>query len=304
MLGELECRTRRCQTGEKLTTCFFVSDLHGRVGHYEKLISRIAEEHPKVVLLGGDILPSGIGLSSRADVTYRDFVHDYLVPEFAQLRQLMADSYPRVFIILGNDDGRSEEAAILNAMAKGIWEYVQDKKTAVGDYTVYGYAYVPPTPFLLKDWERYDVSRYVDPGCVSPEEGRRTLPTSENESKYATIQQDLDRLAAGESLERAVFLFHTPPYKTHLDRAARDGKKIDHVPLDVHVGSIAVRRFIESRQPWITLHGHIHESARLTGFWKDQIGRTHLFSAAHDGPELALVRFSLENPENATRELI
>jgi len=30
---------------------------------------------------------------------------------------------------------------------------------------------VPPTPFLLKDWEKYDVSAYVDPGCVSPEEG-------------------------------------------------------------------------------------------------------------------------------------
>jgi len=52
------------------------------------------------------------------------------------------------------------------------------------------------------------------------------------------------------------------------------------------------------------LHGHIHESARLTGFWKDRIGRTHMFSAAHDGPELALVRFSLENPESATRQLI
>jgi Icc-related predicted phosphoesterase len=304
MLEDLECRTRRCQSGEELTTCFFVSDLHGRPGHYQKLISRIADEHPKVVFLGGDILPTGIGAFSQSDVTYQDFVQDYLIPEFTRLRHLMADSYPRVFIILGNDDGRSEEAAILNATAQGVWEYVHNQKTALGDYTVYGYAYVPPTPFLLKDWERYDVSRYVDPGCVSPEEGWRTMPVSEHEWKYATIQQDLDQLAAGQSLERAVFLFHTPPHKTHLDRAARDGKKIDHVPLDVHVGSIAVRRFIESRQPWITLHGHIHESARLTGFWKDRIGRTHMFSAAHDGPELALIRFSLEDPESATRQLL
>jgi uncharacterized protein len=70
------------------------------------------------------------------------------------------------------------------------------------------------------------------------------------------------------------------------------------------VGSIAVRRFIETRQPFITLHGHIHESPRLTGSWKDLIGRTHAFSAAHDGRELALVRFELEKPEEATRELI
>jgi Icc-related predicted phosphoesterase len=64
-----------------------------------------------------------------------------------------------------------------------------------------------------------------------------------------------------------------------------------------------MRRFIEARQPLLTLHGHVHESARLTGSWRDRIGRTHLFSAAHDGPELALVRFDLENLEAAWREL-
>ena len=76
------------------------------------------------------------------------------------------------------------------------------------------------------------------------------------------------------------------------------------MPLDVHVGSIAIRRFIEDRQPLVTLHGHVHESARLTGSWRDTIGRTHLFSAAHDGPELALVRFDLGDIASATRELI
>ena len=72
---------------------------------------------------------------------------------------------------------------------------------------------------------------------------------------------------------------------------------MDHAPLDVHVGSIAIRRFIEARQPLVTLHGHVHESARLTGAWQDRIGRTVCLSAAHDGPELALVRFDLEQPE-------
>lgn len=40
-----------------------------------------------------------------------------------------------------------------------------------------------------------------------------------------------------------------------------------YAPMDVHVGSIALRRFIEARQPLLTLHGHVHESARLTGSW-------------------------------------
>jgi Icc-related predicted phosphoesterase len=169
---------------------------------------------------------------------------------------------------------------------------------------VYGYACVPPTPFQLKDWERYDVSRFVDPGCYPPEEGWRTVPVSESELRSSTIQEDLEKLAGGDDLRLGIFLMHAPPYDTHLDRAALDGKSVDHVPIDVHVGSIAIRRFIEARQPLLTLHGHVHESARLTGSWRERIGRTWAISAAHDGPELALVRFDPENPGGAVRELL
>ena len=148
------------------------------------------------------------------------------------------------------------------------------------------------------------MSRYVDPGCVSPEEGTRTVSLPESEARYATIKEDLDRLIGSDPVQEAVFLFHSPPYQSKLDRAALDGKMIDHAPLDVHVGSIAIRRMIEQRQPLLTLHGHIHESARLTGSWRDRIGGTHMFSAAHDGPELALVRFDLDDLDAATRDLI
>ncbi len=157
---------------------------------------------------------------------------------------------------------------------------------------------------MLKDWERYDVSRYVPPGCVSPEEGYRSVLAEESEIKWATIQKDLASLVGGDPLDRAVFLFHTPPCDTSLDRAALDGRTYEHVPLDVHVGSIAVQRFIEEQQPLLTLHGHVHEAARLTGEWKIRIGRTVCINGAHDGPELALVRFDLESPEAATRDLL
>ena len=66
----------------------------------------------------------------------------------------------------------------------------------------------------------------------------------------------------------------------------------------------AIRRFIEERSPLVTLHGHVHESARLTGTWRCRIGRTHAFTAAHDGPELALIRFDPGDLEAATRELV
>jgi Icc-related predicted phosphoesterase len=174
----------------------------------------------------------------------------------------------------------------------------------LGPYMVYGYSHVPPTPFRLKDWERYDVSRYVDPGCVAPTDGWLSFPVSHRELEWSTITEDLQDLVGDADLSNSVFLFHSPPYKSNLDRAALDGQSVDHVPLDVHVGSVAIERFIEARQPLLTLHGHVHESARLTGEWRERIGRTHAFTAAHDGPELALVRFDLEDLGGATRELV
>ncbi|MBN1511312.1 MAG: hypothetical protein JXB13_04805 [Phycisphaerae bacterium] len=288
-----------------MATCFFVSDLHGRTNRYERLLSAVEQERPAAVFLGGDLLP--VGLESHHDLPpdQPEFLRGFLVPRLLALRERLGpDEYPRVFLILGNDDSRSEEPAVLAGVAEGIWEYVHQRRSALGDRDIYGYACIPPSPFALKDWERYDVSRYVDPGSLSPEEGRRTVPADRRDVHHGTIARDLDALVGGRSVERAIFLFHAPPHDTHLDRAALDDRTVDHVPLDVHVGSIAVRRFIEQRRPWITLHGHVHESARLTGHWRQPMAGTWCFSAAHDGPELALVRFDPDDPRSATRSLL
>jgi Icc-related predicted phosphoesterase len=287
-----------------VTTCYFVSDLHGHVRRYTKLFEAILSDPPDAVFIGGDLLPHGLVSKSHPAIPRADFVNDFLVAEFARLQKVLQDAYPRIFVILGNDDGRWPEEAFREASSRGTWQYIPNDKVRWREFLVYGYAYVPPTPFQLKDWDRYDVSRFVDPGSVSPEDGFYSVPVPENVKRYATIQNDLERLAGLESVEHALFLFHTPPYQSNLDRLSGHPGTIDHVPTDLHGGSIAVKRFIETRQPLITLHGHIHESPRITGSWKDRIGRTYAFSAAHDGPELALVRFSPEDPGSATRELL
>jgi Icc-related predicted phosphoesterase len=285
----------------KPMTCFFVSDLHGVVERYRRLFDALSGETPRAVFMGGDLLPMPFPHSGQP---YDDFVADFLVPELRSIREQLGERYPHVFMILGNDDLRIDEASVLEAEALGLWEYMHARRSALNGYPVYGYAHVPPTPFLLKDWERYDVSRFVDPGCVSPEEGRRSVPCDPRDVRFATIKDELEILTGKDDLTSAILLFHAPPYRTNLDRADLDGALFDHVPVDVNVGSIAIRRFIEERQPLITLHGHIHESAELTGRWEDRIGRTFMFSAAHAGPELALVRFDPAAPERATRELL
>lgn len=284
--------------------CFFVTDLHGSLDRFERLFEQILREVPHALFLGGDLLPGGLVTGRSLDVSHQDFVNDYLARRFRRLKQELHTSYPEVFVILGNDDPRFLEAAMMDVATRGLWHYVHNRRIRWDQWLVYGYNFVPPTPFMNKDWERYDVSRYVDPGSVSPEEGGRSVPVSDYERRYMTIAKDLQNLTADDDLSRAIMLFHSPPYKTKLDRAALDGKMIDHVPLDVHVGSVAIKNLIEERGPRVTLHGHVHESTRLTGAWQDQMGATTAMSAVHDGPELCLVRFDPVRPSEATRTLL
>ena len=282
---------------------FFVSDLHGVISRCEKLFNLILTEKPDVVFIGGDILPSYSYEISSSD-SFNDFINDYLIKKLYSIKEKMKSEYPDIFIILGNDDLKTEEGDLIKASESGIINYISCKKIELKGFKIFGYSYVPPSPFLLKDWEKYDVSRYVDPGCVSPEEGYRSVKVEESKMKYSTIKDDLNILTKDEDLSNAIFLFHTPPYKTNLDRVANDGKFYEYVPLDLHAGSIAVRKFIEEKQPLLTLHGHIHESTRLTGNWKDKIGNTYCFNASHDGPELSLIKFNTKNIEDAVRILI
>lgn len=287
-----------------MPACFFVTDLHGDESRYAKLFAAVREERPRALFLGGDLLPTAGFRAAPGSGGSLDFVGDFLAPAFLRLARDLGAARPEVFLILGNDDPRAEEPAIRAAAVEGAWRYAHWACHAFDRWQVLGYSFVPPTPFLNKDWERYDVSRYVDPGCVPPEEGFHSAPVSEREAPYSTIRDDLEVLTAGRDLENAILLFHAPPYRTPLDRLAHPSRAGDHVSADAHVGSIAIRRFLEDRGPLLSLHGHIHESARLSGAWRCRVGRTHALGAAHDGPELALVRFDPDAPEGATRTLI
>lgn len=286
-----------------MTECFFVSDLHGKMSRYDNLVARILSDKPAIVFIGGDLLPHAMH-SSPGKMNAEEFASNYLPVKFRKLKQKMGDDYPEILLIMGNDDPRYlEPVFIRHEEEEELWKYVHNKTIYINNYNITGYSMVPPTPFQLKDWERYDVSRFTDPGCTGPSEGFRTVEP-ETDHEHITIQTELNHLSRDMDVSHSVWLFHSPPYQTKLDRAALDGMMVEHVPLDVHVGSMAMQRFIREKQPYLTLHGHVHESTRLTGSWAETTGNTFSMNAAHDGPELALIRFSLEDPTNAVRELI
>ena len=272
----------------------FVTDLHEKKKKYDNLFTYVTETKPDAVLIGGDLLPIK---TEENDIS--SFIKKYIISPIKKIKNDV-----KFFIILGNDDPRIYEELFIEADKKKILHYMHEKTLAFSDVFITGYAYIPPTPFQLKDWERYDVSRFVDVGAISPEEGYFSFPLDMNKIKYGSIKKDLDDLVKNAPPNKTIFLFHSPPYDSFLDRAGLDGKMIDHTPLDVHIGSIAIKRFIEKYQPFITLHGHVHESSHLTGYWKQKFKETYSFSAAFTDEKLAVIKVDTNNPEDATRILL
>ena len=78
------------------------------------------------------------------------------------------------------------------------------------------------------------------------------------------ISEALAGLARLSPPAQTVYIFHAPPAGTNLDMIFNGA----------HIGSGAVREFIEKWQPPLTLHGHIHESRLVSGSISDRIGRT------------------------------
>ncbi|MCX7797258.1 MAG: metallophosphoesterase [Melioribacter sp.] len=271
--------------------CYFVSDLHGSINKYKKLFDSIIKDKPELIFIGGDILP-------RNDQV--NFLQDFILPNLNELKKKLKENYPIILLILGNNDSKQIEKNIIEISEQSFLKYIHFKYIEINDYKIFGYSYTPPSPFLLKDWEKYDIGFEIEKGCISPENGIRTAELNDNEKKYKTIIDDLKLISNDKDLTKSIFLFHGPPYRTNLDIVSYDYKNKTFV----HVGSKAIRKFIEQKQPYLTLHGHIHESTRISGSWIEKIGNTTCISASHDGSELCLIKFELENLLSATRVLI
>lgn len=282
-----------------ILNCIFVSDLHGNPKRFRKLFEIIEHEKPDAVFMGGDLLPNSLS----AESTIQEFLEKELFKKIKNIQKKF-DKTIRFFIIMGNDDPRVFEQLFINADTNQLIDYVHFKTVEFNGFFITGYSYVPPTPFLLKDWERYDVSHFVDVGGIALEEGIRTFQVENDEIIFSTIFSDLEKLVKNAPPNKTVYLFHSPPYQSNLDRAALDNKTVDSVPLDVHIGSIAIQRFIQNHQPLLTLHGHVHETVHLTGEWKQKYTKTHSFTGVSYDSEFAVIFFDLNNLEKASRMVI
>jgi hypothetical protein len=92
-----------------------------------------------------------------------------------------------------------------------------------------------------------------------------------------------------------VFVSHSPPRDT----------ACDVVQGGAHVGSRAVRAWIERRQPSLVLSGHIHESPRVSGSWRDRLGDAEVVNPGQFGTvRLCGVWFDPARPAGTLRHTV
>jgi Icc-related predicted phosphoesterase len=271
----------------------FTSDLHGQGALYEGIATRVAERRPRVVILGGDLCPHAIG--DAGVLHQRVYLQGFLV-EFARR---LHESSPGVelLLLMGNDDWAAN-LDCLEAHEGRLWRMLHERVVRVDGVTVAGSSWVPITPFTMKDWERWDdgepehVAR-LD-GFVS--RGRGLVPHRfDPASRAPTIAESLAGLASRTAPADTVLVSHGPPR----------GTRCDMIGAGTHVGSRALRRFVELFQPPLVLAGHIHESPRVSSSYRDSIGRTVIVNPGQFGAaEVCGVWFDPRRPAETLRHTV
>ena len=218
-----------------------------------------------------------------------NFVSTFLEP---MLHGLLTRSPQAVFYgMLGNDDWLESLVPLRGLAEKGVLRLLHaEKYHLTAGYQAIGYAHVPPTPFTIKDRERRDMRDDAVDGqrctaCRSLGGRIAAVDTVQYFAGLQSIEEELGNLPAPDDPRKSVYVMHAPPFGTNLDRLF-DGRWI---------GSRAIRAFIEKQQPYLTLHGHIHESPEVSGSYLDRIGRTLCINPGQSTEEFHAVVFELED---------
>ena len=267
---------------------FFTSDLHGQGELYEQVVTLAAERKPEAVLLGGDLAPHGTGNPGLRH--QRVFLEGLLVEFARRLREAVPGV--ELLLLMGNDDWAANHD-VLDRYDGALWHSLHGRAVQVHGVWVAGMSWVPITPFAIKDWERWEDGAEEAParlhGWLSAGETLREF-RFDAERRSPTIADGLGELVGLSPPAETLYVLHSPP----LDTAC------DVMSTRQHVGSRAIRRFVETEQPRLVLSGHIHESPRVSGAWRDQLGRTTVVNPGQfASPKLSGVWFDPRQPESS-----
>ena len=296
-------RSTSSKANEKLTRLFFASDFHGSQRIFRKFMNAAKHYEADVLVMGGDVVGKlaipviregkdryrahlmgktehlegedglkdfeqrlgTLGYYSKimdedeyraiesdaeaVDRLFQDLARERLASWIELAETRLAESGTKCFVIGGNDDEPEVLELLKNANTQSL-VFCEGKEVQIDDHhTMISVGFSNRTP-----WK---TPREIDDDDLGGM---------------------IEGLAEGVAdAERAIFNIHVPPVDSTLDtcpmldwstspptQIVKAGQVVLH-----GAGSKAVRRAIETHQPLLSLHGHIHESAGVV-----KIGRT------------------------------
>ncbi|MBD3247632.1 hypothetical protein GF378_03365 [Candidatus Pacearchaeota archaeon] len=279
----------------------YTSDIHGNLAQYKKLFGRAIETKADSIIIGGDLLPKD--KKNRTPIKQRRFLEKELIPLICKFHKKNAQKNHKckIFILLGNDDFRKNLSVLKRNQKKGGYKAIQNKCISFYEnFKIAGYSYVPLTPFSFKDWERLDLNdeketktreNFILEGKIN----NSSIKKFDLSDRKYNIEKDLQKLTKNKNPKELILVTHAPPYNTSLDMISQ--KK--------HVGSKAIKKIIKEKQPLVGLHGHIHETVKLSGHFFEEIGNTLSISSGNDhiNKKLSIIEFNLFNPRQTIKRI-
>lgn len=254
----------------------FAADLHGNLAHYQALRALCQVESAGALLLGGDLFPPAREAGLQVAFARQEFA------------AFVGDTGLPVYAIPGNDDW---PAAVAAAESLSNCDWLGLAGVDLNGLALVGYPCVTPTPFRRKDFDRRDRLHdrsVLPPGAyLSDRDGVIRPAPPDHLDRLPSVEEDL------AALRPAVWVMHGPPY----------GGALDVISSGLHVGSRALQARIEALQPVLTLHGHIHESPRMSGRWAERTGDSVSVNPGQ-GERLHAVVFDTGAPAQTLRHTI
>lgn len=269
----------------------FASDLHVSRTHLPSLFTTSKERDVDAIIIGGDLVPRERRMGNLREKiqSQREYLEGEFIPEVERFKEEKPDV--AIFLDMGNDDFAVNRDVLKRREGKLFHLLHMAKHPLTGEMDVLGYMCVPPTPFSLKDWEKPDTHKAPTTSDFFELSGVFTSGTLRlgdlDLSSQDTIERDMDALSV--MVDRPfIFVSHSPPHGSDLDLLA-DGES--------HVGSRAIRQFIER---WAeegaliaSFHGHIHESAEVSGKARWMAGRVPCHNPGQSFGAMKYVTYAL-----------
>lgn len=251
----------------------FCVGLRGNYSYFREVLAVAQEKKMSHLIFGGDTFPA-----HRSDTNQRledqlEFLEDTFQPF---VEDLVRQARIRVLIHPGNNDLRFpifENLRVWSRQSRGWLTIVADGQfNRIFDLPLLAYPYVPPTPCTVKDWEKWDnreMGASIPESFVKGFQSQKTLgitpvllsPSHAND----TIEGDLAARELALKDQDFWLLSYGPPFASGLDRIGEDS----------HLGSVAIRAFIERMKPKLSLHGHaLAAPAHNQGQYFERIGST------------------------------